>query len=82
MVHGSDGFNNTEDTIWERMPQTKHCNNIVIFGHTPTYVYQSCIPCSIYKNGNIIGIDCGVINKKIGRLGCLCLDNMNEFYAR
>lgn len=81
LVHGSNGFNNVEDTVWERMPFEKECDNIVIFGHTPTCHYQDNEPYAIYHNGNIIGIDCGVIDRQDGVLGCLCLDNMNEFYV-
>lgn len=33
----------------------------------------------IYKNNNHIAIDCGAVFG--GRLGCLCLDTMKEFYV-
>lgn len=61
----------------------------VIFGHTPTIYFQGDQRLSIWHGKNRIGIDCGCAFDKIdegdqtyyGRLGCLRLDDMREFYA-
>ena len=58
---------------------------IVILGHTPTYKYLGKDkPMSIYKKGNMIGIDCGLATyykyPEISRLGCLCINTMEEIY--
>ena len=61
----------------------------MIFGHTPTVYYQSDDPLRIWYGKNRIGIDCGSgfpdkphINFPIqGRLACLRLDDMKEFYS-
>ena len=61
----------------------------VIFGHTPTIYYQDGEPLRIYHGQNRIGIDCGAglapqgspFYYADGRLGCLRLDDMKEFYS-
>ena len=50
----------------------------VIAGHKPTLNINGH-PDIIHKNGNIL-IDCGAFIEG-GRLACLCLDNMKEFYV-
>lgn len=71
-------------------------NKIMIFGHTPTSRMDhernelkfDDDYLSIYKNGNLIAIDCGagwgdyVINAQQGRLACIRLDDMRIFYSR
>ncbi len=67
----------------------------VIFGHMPTYLYRSdqSGPLSIWRcpNGKVIGIDCGSGFPNpgdaqdfpyVGRLACLRLEDMKEFYGR
>lgn len=49
----------------------------VVCGHTPTVYFSG--KAEIYQKNNIICIDCGACFKN-GRLACLCLDNMKEFY--
>ena len=76
---------------WGRvMPETELFDDkTVIFGHTPTICYQGDQHLSIWHGENRIGIDCGCAFDKIrgdgrtfyGRLGCLRLDDMKEFYA-
>lgn len=51
----------------------------VIFGHTPTYFITGNKPMNIWHGDGRIGIDCGACFKG-GRLGCLRLDDMKEFY--
>lgn len=53
----------------------------LIFGHTPTKHFQSDLPMSIWHGENRYGIDCGCGQRKNGRLGCLRLDDMKEFYS-
>ena len=74
--------------IWGRIKKedTGPQDKVVIFGHTPTDRYLGRDnPFTIWKNGNVIGIDCGlakisVYNEKC-RLGCLCLDTLDEIYV-
>lgn len=49
-----------------------------VMGHTPTQYFSG--KSEIYKNGRNIFIDCGACYPK-GRLACLCLDTLEEFYA-
>lgn len=52
-------------------------NLFIIGGHTPTLAISG--KSVIYKNNNNICIDCGATFD--GKLACLCLDTMEEFYA-
>lgn len=49
----------------------------VIVGHTPTLVLSGM--AEIYRSGNVMFIDCGATYG--GRLACLCLDTMEEYYV-
>jgi len=59
-------------------------DKLLVFGHTPVRLLrqQAGQPLSdnILRWGNQIAIDCGCVFKG-GRLGCLCLDTMEEFYV-
>ncbi len=48
----------------------------IVSGHTPTYTL--CGEDKIYQSHNNICINCGVAEGR--KLGCLCLDTMEEFY--
>lgn len=50
----------------------------LVFGHTPTRLL--CGQDKIFRSGTMIDIDCGCFFEG-GRLGCLCLDTMEEFYV-
>lgn len=50
----------------------------VITGHVPTRNIPGAVPDKIYKSGGHIAIDCGAAIG--GKLGCLCLNTMEEFY--
>lgn len=88
LVHGapvgfSHEYNDTIlDAVWTRlgyddvMPEGK----TVIFGHTPTKHYQGGRPMRIFYGERRIGIDCGCGTDR-GRLACLRLDDMKEFYS-
>ncbi len=52
-------------------------NIYLIWGHTPTCTI--CGEDKIYKSHNNILIDCGACFG--GKLACLCLDTMEEFYV-
>ena len=62
---------------------------MVVFGHTTTHHYQSDNPMRIWYGNGLIGIDCGssypegcnAENGYAGRLACLRLDDMKEFYS-
>lgn len=50
---------------------------IVVAGHTPTKVFGD--RWEIVRSGNAVFVDCGAVYG--GRLACLCLDTMEEFYV-
>ena len=52
----------------------------VVFGHTPVQLLNTNAPAKIYRKDNLIDIDCGCVFHS-GRLGCLCLDTMEETYV-
>lgn len=52
-------------------------NIYIICGHTPTPLISGKV--EIYHSHNNICIDCGA-TFKVGKLACLCLDTMEEFY--
>lgn len=54
----------------------------VIVGHQPTFSLEGGKPGKILDDGGIIYINCGVAHKdKDGCLGCLRLDDFEEFYV-
>lgn len=68
--------------IWGR-PNYNECydeNTFLVTGHTPTGAINSEYAGKIYKKNNHIAVDCGAVFKK-GRMGCICLDTMEEFYT-
>lgn len=69
--------------VWERMQKDDVMpeGKTVIFGHTSTDHYQEVVPASIWYGDRKIGIDCGGGYGEGGRLSCLRLDDMKEFYA-
>ena len=74
-------------TVWERIEpwmKIEFSADVMICGHTPTGYYQHTRPMEIYKvRENVYDIDCGCASgqKRGGRLGCLRLDDMAEFYV-
>jgi len=70
------------DFVWERpnweIPYYDDPNKFVIVGHTPTPLISGK-PQIFYQN-NFIAIDCGACFTN-GRLACLCLTTMQEFYV-
>ena len=53
-------------------------DKILVFGHTPTRLLGG--QDRIFRRESMIGIDCGCVFEG-GRLGCLCLDTLEEFYV-
>lgn len=53
-------------------------NKILVFGHTPTRILGG--EDKIFRRETWVDIDCGCVFPG-GRLGCLCLDTMEEFYV-
>ena len=76
-----------EFTVWERWSERDYVPEgyVLIFGHTPTIYFHEKNPLAIWHNDKAIGIDCGsgysdgYVEK--GRLACLRLDDMTEFYS-
>ena len=54
-------------------------DRILITGHTPTGLIEETSAGRIWKKNNHIAIDCGAVFG--GKLGCICLDTGEEFYA-
>ena len=58
-------------------------NKYLIVGHTPTMLISRQKPPMIYRaKSRVIDIDCGNAYRSVGgRLGCLRLEDMQEFYV-
>ena len=68
------------DIIWGRCDYVKqyYKDKYLVTGHTPTYNIDENYKGRIYRQNNHIAIDCGVVFG--ATLGCICLDNFEEFY--
>ncbi|MBR6851725.1 MAG: metallophosphoesterase [Lachnospiraceae bacterium] len=89
--HGRDYKTAKDFAVWKRwdeyIPSPK--GSVMIFGHTPTIQYRFTDKVEIWKMENVIDIDCGSgfpdgIDPWYGisgRLACLRLDDMKEFYS-
>ena len=81
----------THFSVWKRWRffEELHGDYILVFGHTPTIEYTFSGVMEIWFGNRRIGIDCGsgLPEKAIhpyyefGRLSCLRLDDMKEFYS-
>lgn len=72
-----------DELVWERPDYEKKYfdDKYVISGHTPTvFIKNHKRPGYIYQGNNHIAMDCGCCFQG-GRLGCLRLDDMKEFYV-
>lgn len=95
LVHGGlENFSETrplndykqDEIVWCRPAKntTYYPDKYVVFGHTPTqllcdkYNWKGT-PGKIVRYEKLIDIDCGCIFPD-GKLGCLCLDTMEEIY--
>jgi len=85
-VDFESGVNQIRETLlWARdefiESNLRFQDKIVIFGHSPTHYMQPKIkPMKIWHGKGKIGIDCGCVFNG-GQLGCLRLDDMEEFYV-
>ena len=76
-------YNSREEfAVWYRLPERIRLNmdKLVIYGHTPVFYYKEDMPAKIIIQSDKIDIDCGS-GYDIGRLACLRLDDMAEFYS-
>lgn len=74
-----------ETCLWSRDLNENNLlshNFTIIYGHTPVQtINESAEEAKIIKKEGIFYIDCGLETcKSNGRLGCLCLDTLEEFY--
>ncbi len=87
LVHGAPGGKNATDRelVWTRVEKDDppfYSDRTVISGHTPTIYYNDGNKTDISLGYAVIVIDCGCFIERIpGRLGCLRLDDMQEFYT-
>ena len=91
-VYGWRYANETEFAVWKRWRDTEYVPKgyTLVFGHTPTEYYQANNPLKIWFEKNRIGIDCGSGYPETpcneysfrGRLSCLRLEDMREFYSK
>ncbi|HBF1809605.1 TPA: serine/threonine protein phosphatase [Clostridioides difficile] len=68
--------------VWDKtiLNTNKHIKGYtIIIGHTPTQNIKDYEKAEIYKQEGIIDIDCGACFDN-GKLACLRLDDMKEFY--
>jgi len=69
------------EMIFERMnfEDKYYDDKIIVTGHTPTFLIDEKYRGKIYKKNNCYAIDCGVVYGE--KLGCLCLDTLEEYYV-
>lgn len=69
-----------DEMIWGRCDYARqyYPDRYLVTGHTPTHNIDPEYSGRIYKKNNHIAIDCGEAFG--GRLGCICLDTLEEFY--
>lgn len=90
LVHGRPAQEDKEklwgrfenDTGFKGLAMFNFDEERVICGHTPTNEYQRGEPMSIFFGSGFTDIDCGCAYRQYpGRLGCLRLNDMREFYC-
>lgn len=84
-------WNIAYECIWNRdwLEQIPYLNikEMTIIGHTPVhhFVHFDDVPFIVQLGDSVIDIDCGAgfpnDMKPSGRLSCICLDDMKEFYS-
>lgn len=70
--------------VWDRTWMSDwDVDHMVIFGHTPTCNLDWRFPMSAIRLDNKMDIDCGAAYgaREGGRLCCICLDDMSEWYV-
>ena len=76
------GERDKEDFIWGE-PDYELCYDpdvTFITGHTPTAFIDPAFRGRIWQQNGHIAMDCGAVFDG-GRLGCVCLDTMEEYYV-
>ena len=73
-----------DEILWCRpeLDTAYYPDKYVVFGHTPVQLLNtgnSSAPAKIYRSGKSLDFDCGCVFS--GRLGCLCLDTLEEIYV-
>ena len=53
---------------------------VLVTGHTPTFLINEAYRGKIYTHGGHIAIDCGCVFGS--GLGCICLDDFQEYYVQ
>lgn len=61
------------------VPKFNEPGRFLVTGHTPTAIIDHRSRGRIFRNHDHIAIDCGAVFD-LG-LGCICLDNLEEFYV-
>jgi serine/threonine protein phosphatase 1 len=82
-TYGKGHYDNVREfAVWERWNERHRVPSgfTLVFGHTPTCYFQQGEPIRIWRGDDAIGIDCAC-GYYDGRLGCLRLDDMQEFYS-
>lgn len=69
------------DMIWGRCDYAReyYSDKFLITGHTPTFHIDEEYRGKMYRKYNHIAIDCGAVFGE--KLGCICLDTLEEFYV-
>jgi serine/threonine protein phosphatase 1 len=70
-----------EDFLWGEPEYDKeyYPDKVFVTGHTPTGLIDPAYKGKIFKSNNHIAIDCGAV---FGNpLGCIRLDDLQEFYV-
>lgn len=68
-----------DNWLWDRCDYSMKyfLDKILVTGHTPTaLIHDESYSTNIFIKNNHIAVDCGM-----QKLGCLCLDTMEEFYV-
>lgn len=79
-------FNDSKEVdhfIWKRVMNSTETNNnqIVLFGHTMTNFYQNIEPYSIWTDGHLFALDCGLAaDNNHSRLALFNLDLLSVRY--
>ena len=74
-----------EFCLWDRSNignEKKFKDYTIIVGHSPVQsITNNCDDVKLLHRNGTIYIDCGCVFKRAnGKLACLCLDTMEEFY--
>lgn len=78
-------FNSTHFAVWKRWGSEEEMPRgpVMVFGHSTTNHYQTCLPLEVWHGEFAVDIDCGSgwPEGSGGRLACLRLDDGKIFYS-